>query len=259
MRKSFLAAAAALAAGVLAASLQERPCNRTCPVLKDRGAKPSITSVYEGRVVAFCCVKCKKAFDTEPEAYVENLPPPPPPPKGPEPAQIGMLAPDVVVKDADGNEVRLLDFKNQIVILQWTDPDCTVAERLATSGVTSQAIKQMGDLSKKVFHFSVCSSGASPADVSKFLSKAKVDTRLLMDPTGKAAKQMGARTSSHCFVIDDRGVVRYSGAFDNDSEGKKGEHRENYLVAVVKAIVDGKRLPYVTTAPYGTPLKLSKN
>jgi YHS domain-containing protein len=49
-------------------------CNTNCPV----SGKPVVatqTSLYEGRLVAFCCGDCKAAFDKEPTKFAAKLPP----------------------------------------------------------------------------------------------------------------------------------------------------------------------------------------
>jgi hypothetical protein len=50
------------------------PCNATCPVLLGNPVDPSVTSVFEGRVVGFCCRICKAKFDADPAKYAKNLP-----------------------------------------------------------------------------------------------------------------------------------------------------------------------------------------
>ncbi|MCA9556903.1 MAG: YHS domain-containing protein, partial [Myxococcales bacterium] len=50
------------------------PVNDSCPVL-DKPIKKTIFSIHEGRRVAFCCPKCKAAFDADPAKYAAKLPP----------------------------------------------------------------------------------------------------------------------------------------------------------------------------------------
>ncbi len=48
------------------------PVNTTCPV----GARPirtDITSIYQGKTVAFCCLKCKAKFDAAPSKFAANI------------------------------------------------------------------------------------------------------------------------------------------------------------------------------------------
>ena len=261
--KTILAAlaAAACVAGT-ARTFQEddrAPVNKTCPVQKGKPIKEEFMSVYEGRPIAFCCGKCKKLWDEDPSEYAANLPPAERP-KEPGHAQLRQPAPLFELKDTDGSAVKLADFKDQIVVLQWTDPACPVSKRLAADGVTAAMIAKIKrSASDKLFHFSICSAaGAKPDAVGKFLSENKVDSKGLMDPDGKIAKAYGARTTPHVFVIGVDGVLHYSGAIDNDPDGKRGDKAVNYVVEAVTSILAGKRPKTEKMAPYGTALKLPK-
>ena len=55
-----------------------KPVNSKCPIT-GKDIDPSKTSVYEGKVVAFCCDNCKAAFDKDPKPHLAklNLAPPP--------------------------------------------------------------------------------------------------------------------------------------------------------------------------------------
>ena len=253
--------AAACVAGT-ARALQEddrAPVNKTCPVLKGKPVKEAFMSVYEGRPIAFCCGKCKKIWDEDPSEYAANLPPVEPP-KAPGFADLRKAAPLFELKDTDGNLVKLADFKDQIVVLQWTDPACPVTKRLAADGVISAMIAKIKrSASDKLFHFSICSGAAAKPDaVGKFLADNKIDSKGLMDPDGKIAKAYGARTTPHVYVIGVDGVLLYAGAIDNDPDGKKGDKATNYVVEAVNSIVAGKRPKTEKMAPYGTALKLPK-
>lgn len=49
--------------------------NTMCPVLTDEPVDASITPVeYKGLRIGFCCNKCRRRFQADPEIYVANLP-----------------------------------------------------------------------------------------------------------------------------------------------------------------------------------------
>ena len=262
MKKILLAVAvaAAGAAGTAWALQDDRaPVNKTCPVMVGKPIKTAYMSVHEGRPIGFCCGKCKKLFDADPGEYAGNLPPVEAP-KSPGVAQLGKPAPAFELKDTDGNVVKLADFKEQIVVLQWTDPACPASKRLAADGVESAMIKKIRLSAKdKIFHFSICSAaGVKGEAFAKFLADAKVDSKGLMDPDNKVAKMFAARTTTHAFVIGTDGVLLYSGAVDNDPDGKKGDKAINYVADAVASIVEGKKPKPDKTTPYGTALKVAK-
>lgn len=47
--------------------------NSACPV-SGAAVNPAVTSEYEGRLVAFCCGKCKVSFDADPAKFKDKLP-----------------------------------------------------------------------------------------------------------------------------------------------------------------------------------------
>jgi mono/diheme cytochrome c family protein len=58
---------------IAARAERQRPVNDTCPVA-DKPIDPAQTVQHEGRVVAFCCAKCKAAFVAEPAKFAAKLP-----------------------------------------------------------------------------------------------------------------------------------------------------------------------------------------
>ena len=72
-----------------------------------------------------------------------------------------------------------------------------------------------------------------------------------VDPGNKVTDILGGQSTPHCFVIDQEGVLRYSGALDDDPKGEKGEARTPYVRNAINAILAGEPVPVTTTKPYG--------
>lgn len=53
---------------------RNKPVNDVCPVA-DKPVDPNQTVEHDGRRVAFCCGKCKAAFEKEPAKFLAKLPP----------------------------------------------------------------------------------------------------------------------------------------------------------------------------------------
>jgi len=254
MRKLLLAVAVAAGVGGAAFALQDdrAAVNKTCPVMKGKLIKKDILSVYEGKPIGFCCETCKKLWDQTPLDYAANLTLAEPP-KIFTLAVIGKPVPDFELRDTKGYIAKPGDFKDQIVILQWTDPACPVSKRVA-DGVTAAMIASAKKASDKVVHVS-SDTEAKPEVVGKFFSDRKIDTRALMDTDASVAKVLGIRTTCQVLVIDGKGVLRYSGAIDNDPAGKKGDKAVNHVLAAVTAILEDKKVTPDKSNPYGSTLK----
>ena len=52
----------------------EKPVNLFCPVLMGEPIDPSITTMWEGKIVGFCSLVAKEKFLKDPAKYSKNLP-----------------------------------------------------------------------------------------------------------------------------------------------------------------------------------------
>ena len=170
-------------------------------------------------------------------------------------AEIGKPAPEFSLQNLDGKTVKLSDFKGKLVVLEWFNPKCPMCvwaysetgplrelpERLKKEGVVWLAVNSDGE-------------GGGEVDVNKeFLKANKVDVPVLLDPTGKVGKSYGAKTTPHCMVIDEKGILRYRGALDNAPNGrvKEGESKTNYVQKAVEELKGGKAVTTSETKSYG--------
>lgn len=53
---------------------RNKPVNEMCPVATDKAVDPAQFVDHDGRRIAFCCAKCKAAFQKDPAKYLANLP-----------------------------------------------------------------------------------------------------------------------------------------------------------------------------------------
>jgi thiol-disulfide isomerase/thioredoxin len=72
--------------------------------------------------------------------------------------------------------------------------------------------------------------------------------RILVDHGGTVGKLLQAKTTPHCFVVDKKGVLVYSGALDDSG---RGEPKQHYLREAIEAALVGKKVETATTKPYG--------
>jgi thiol-disulfide isomerase/thioredoxin len=89
------------------------------------------------------------------------------------------------------------------------------------------------------------------ASLRKKAQESKINRTILVDHGGDTlGKLLDAKTTPHCYVIDAEGVLRYSGALDDDPQGKK-EAPLRYVAAAVQALLAGEEPAVKTTKPYG--------
>lgn len=174
-------------------------------------------------------------------------------------AEIGKPAPDFTLRDVDGKEYKLSDLKGKNVVLQWINPGCPVCVRVSSSGLVEQMRKELKAIDKDVVHLAINSTKNSTAeDSAKYLKSHDLkDLVALDDSEGTVGKLYGAKTTPHLYVIDAKGVLRYSGAIDDDPAGRKAD-RMNYAVNALRQIVAGETVMPETTRPYGCSVKYKK-
>jgi len=166
---------------------------------------------------------------------------------------IGKPAPSFNLKDVNGKEVKLADYKDKVVVLEWANKDCPVCQRHAKGGTASKVMGNFKD--KPVVWVNIDSTGDAKAeDCKKFATDNKLGT-YLMDPTGATGKAYGAKTTPHVFVIDQKGNLAYMGAMDDDKDGSKGDKSKNYVKDAIEAVLKGSTVATATTDPYGCSVK----
>lgn len=252
--------AAALAVLLSLAASAKDPENAACPLMRGKPLRPGVTSTYEGHVIGWCCNKCKARFDADPKGTIAANPGLAEmfkdASKGPE---VGKKAPDIVLKDTDGKDVKVADLKGKIVVLEWLSPADKSSSRLAKDGLVNKLARDLKAAKDDVVFYPVCSTDGVDAKAwAKFLADNKVEGKGLIDADGAVAKSLMVSWTPLALVIDGEGTVRYAGSPDDDADGKKAAKATNYVLAAVKSLVAGEKVATETSKVYGTELKLKK-
>ena len=50
-----------------------KPINQYCPIDTGNKVDPTVTTVYKGKVIGFCCADCIPEFQKDPEKYMATL------------------------------------------------------------------------------------------------------------------------------------------------------------------------------------------
>ncbi|MGB5106092.1 MAG: thioredoxin family protein [Candidatus Zixiibacteriota bacterium] len=175
---------------------------------------------------------------------------------------IDQPAPEFTLKDIEGKDVKLSQFKGKTVVLEWVNFDCPFVKKHYSSGNMQ---KLQGIYTKKdIVWLSICSSapgklGHFPiADLKKRIASEKaVPSDYLIDENGTVGKLYGAKTTPHMFIIDPKGVLRYAGAIDDTPSTKTAdiEKATNFVSSGLDALVAGKSVAVKTSTPYGCAVK----
>jgi peroxiredoxin len=166
---------------------------------------------------------------------------------------VGKPAPAFTLKDETGKEHSLAQYQGKIVVLEWTSPDCPFVQRHYKAKTMQTTLKELDQ--KKVVWLAVDSTYSNAPDKSASWKKEQGFTyAVLQDADGKVGKAYGARTTPHMYVIDEKGVLQYAGAIDDDPRGKSATP-VNHVKTSVNALLSGQPVPAATTEPYGCSVK----
>jgi peroxiredoxin len=177
-------------------------------------------------------------------------------------ASVGAPAPDFVLKDVDGREVRLAALRGKPVVLEWFNPKCPFVNASHTKGsLRGTAARHVAE---GVVWLGVDSSapgkqGHDPAEVREALTRFGLSHPVLLDESGAVGHAYGATNTPHMFVIDKDGTLVYSGAIDNspdgDGESPQGGPLVNYVDAALADLAAGRPVRTPRTKAYGCGVK----
>lgn len=169
-------------------------------------------------------------------------------------------APDFKLKNLDGKEFKLADFKGKIVVLEWINPECPFVryhyEKKSTIKELAKKYKE-----KKVVWLAINSTNFHKiGDNKKFAEKNKISHPILDDSSGKVGRAYHATNTPHMFIINTDVNIVYNGAIDNAPLGRVPKDKEyvNYVDKALEELTSGKTISIAKTKPYGCTVKYKK-
>jgi thiol-disulfide isomerase/thioredoxin len=172
------------------------------------------------------------------------------------------VAETLVMRDLDGKSISFKELRGKVVIVHFWSDRCP-AEKHADPVVKKLEEHYKG---KDVVIVGIASNqgelGEEPAkdttDFSKHYTNlrekaAKVgySHKIYIDHGNKLSDLFQAKTTPHCFVIDAKGVLRYTGALDDDLSESKGEAATVYVRDAADALLAGKEVKVAENRSYG--------
>jgi len=175
--------------------------------------------------------------------------------------------PGIELRDLAGKKHKLASLRGKVVFIHFYSTRCPY-EKLAVPKMN----KISADYAKKgVVVLGIAANvneiGAKPdpkafdakksedrpyGPVRRKTHEEKINHTILVDHQSLVANKFQARTTPHCFVIDKKGILRYQGALDNDSRGRKNDdQRKDYVRLAIDASLTGKKLEKTNSHPYG--------
>jgi peroxiredoxin len=154
--------------------------------------------------------------------------------------------PDVLT----GKDVRLFDLKGKVVVVIFYSHTCTFC-RNYEARFRRLAADHAG---KGVTVLALDSTGRSAREAAAAWKAKNMGFPLLRDDRARTAAALGATAMTTVCVVDARGNLRYTGAFDDSESGK--DVRSRFVADAVTALLAGKRVTHEQTDVYGCMIPL---
>jgi peroxiredoxin len=177
-------------------------------------------------------------------------------------AEVGKTAPAFSAKTAKGTEVNLADYKDKVVVLEWTNFSCPfVTKHYSSKNMQSL---QAAYVEKGVIWLTVNSSAEGkqaylPASelAKKTAAEGSKATEVIVDADGKVGKAFDAKVTPHMMIIAKNGTLAYSGAIDSIPSVKAEdiESADKLFANALDAVLAGKEVTNATNKPYGCGVK----
>lgn len=176
--------------------------------------------------------------------------------------EVGKQAPEFSALDVDGNLISLTSLKGSYAVLEWSNPGCPFVKKHYYSGNLQRLQKEF--VAKGVKWIIVNSSAPgkqghlSAEEAKEWMKEQEVaGVKMLLDSNGAIGKAFGARATPQLFVLNQQGVVIYSGAIDDDSSASQDSigTAKNYVAAALNEALGGKPVSVSATDPYGCSVK----
>jgi peroxiredoxin len=165
-------------------------------------------------------------------------------------------APDFELSSFEGKPVKLSDYKDSIVVLEWLNTDCPFVQyHYDKAGTMVDLAQKYKD--KNVVWLAINSTNQTTVEANReFARKHKLPYPILDDRSGKVGRLYGAITTPHLFIID-KGVVVYDGAIDNAPNGTPidGGEKVNYVDKALSELTSGQPVSTAKTQSYGCTVK----
>jgi thiol-disulfide isomerase/thioredoxin len=167
-------------------------------------------------------------------------------------AALGEPLPDLALAGIDGRLRRAAEARGRVLILNFWSAECPHSAR--GDGAIAELARMWG---REVQVWPIASNWNEDEPRIRAAARERGLPIVLLDRDQSAASLLGAVATPHVFVVDATGELRYRGAVDDVSFGRRTPTR-NYLATAVAAVLAGRQPDPAETAPFGCAIVWKK-
>jgi peroxiredoxin len=165
----------------------------------------------------------------------------------------GQKAADFSLKDGNGKQVSLTDYKGKNVLVIF------VSVRCPYSNAFNKVMAELGQKysAKGINIIGINANSTETAEDVAAHAKKNFPFVVLKDVDNKIADLYGASVTPEAFLIDETGTIRYHGALGNSNNPTTDESRANSkdVSAAIDALLSGKEIAKNKTKAFGCTIK----
>lgn len=176
--------------------------------------------------------------------------------------QVDKKAPEFTAQTASGDTISLAGFAGKKVVLEWTNHDCPFVKKHYGSG-NMQALQKKTTADGTIWISLISSAPGEQGHVDPETARGLSATRnaapsyVVLDESGDIGRLYAAKTTPHMYVIDEDGVLRYSGAIDSIPSANAADisRADNYVAKAMASLRSDQAVVTKQSQPYGCSVK----
>jgi peroxiredoxin len=158
---------------------------------------------------------------------------------------VNQPAPEFHLPDLNGKMHALREHRGRVVLLNFWSAECSHAAR-----ADAFLMSYLETWGSKVALVSIASNANEPVELLAKVAAQRGLPALWLDQGCAVADLYQALTTPHLFVIDEQGILRYQGAFDDVTFRQRTPTRY-YLREAMSALLKGTLPELAETPAYG--------
>jgi peroxiredoxin len=163
-------------------------------------------------------------------------------------------AADFTLRDTNGKEVKMSDYKDKNVVLIFISTKCPYSN--AFNAVMAKLANDYS--SKGIVFLGINSNKTEPVEqVAQHAKERGLAFTILKDPENKVADLYGAQVTPEAFVIDKTGTVRYHGALGSSGRPTTdpAQATSDDIAGALDELLAGKTIAKAKTKAFGCTIK----
>ena len=184
------------------------------------------------------------------------------------PVRRGDLVPNFLIQDINDDFFPFSTFFGRMIVIEWVDPLCKECLEIISSGLSADMIAQAKVLYPDIVFMLVqtpkksVSTAALQGDllqmdevdtVFTLLEGGLHDATIVMDFSGEMKAMFDAKIVPHLFIIDRKGILIYSGGFDD--KGTYTAPKRNLVLNTLLQLRRGKAAHPAVTKTVGCEME----